>query len=218
MPQTKVVRALIADDYPFFRLGLRVFLEEQGDVSVVGEAATAHELVERVRSLQPEVILIDLDLPDAGGIAILEELRQLSPASRFVILSRWDDEVHLAAALKEGVEGFVLKNADPQVIILAIRSVSRGERWLQREMTGKLLQEYSRMASGKREAEGVLSPREMEVLKLLALGHRNSEIAYQLFISERTVKAHVSNLLRKLQLSDRMQAAHYAIRNGLIRV
>jgi DNA-binding NarL/FixJ family response regulator len=85
-------------------------------------------------------------------------------------------------------------------------------------MTGKLLQEYSRMASGKREAEGVLSPREMEVLKLLALGHRNSEIAYQLFISERTVKAHVSNLLRKLQLSDRMQAAHYAIRNGLIRV
>jgi len=214
----KGTRVFIADDYPFFRLGLRVFLEETGEMVAVGEAASAREAIERVRSLQPDVVLLDLDLPPEGGLAVLGELRYVSPASRFVVLSRWDDEHHLVAALEHGVEGYVLKNADPQVILLAITAVNRGEHWLQREMTGKLFQEFNRIALGKREVEHLLTARELEVLKLLALGHRNSEIAYQLFISERTVKAHVSNLLRKLHLSDRMQAIHYAIRNGLVRV
>lgn len=218
MAEHTPIRAFIADDYPFFRLGLRVFLEEQGEVKAVGEAGSALETIERVRSLQPDVVLLDHDLPPDGGLITLDRLRALSPDTRYVVLSRWEDEHHLIAALEHRVEGYVLKSADPQVILLAIRAVHRGESWLQRELTGKLVSEFSRLKEGKREAERLLTPREKEVLELLALGHRNAEIAFKLYISERTVKAHVSNMLHKLQLSDRMQAIHYAIRNGLVRV
>jgi len=211
-------RVLIADDYPFFRLGLRVFLEEQGGFKVVGEAASDLEAVERVHSTRPDIILLDLDLPGSGGTSLLERLRAASPDSRFVVLSRWEDEQLLMSALQSGAEGFVLKTADPQVIVLALRAVHRGEQWLQRELTTRLLNHANRMAQGVRIAEQLLTPRELEVLKLLAAGQRNSEIANQLYISERTVKAHVSSMLHKLNLPDRLQAARYAIRNGLVGV
>jgi len=212
------IRILIADDYHFYRYGLRIFLEEQDDLHVVAEAGSSDQALAAVEEFKPDVVLLDLDLPPEGGLHVLREISQRVPHTRVVVLTGLDDEVCLADAIESGACGYVLKDAEPPLILSAVRSVGRGGTWLQREMTGKLFEEFTRLARARREApDRLLTAREVEVLSLLAQGHRNAQIADKLFISERTVKVHITNLFRKLGLSDRVQATRYAIRHRLVR-
>jgi len=214
----KPIRIIIADDYHFYRYGLRVFLEEQQDLSVIAEAGSSDEALSAVTNLKPDVVLLDLDLPPEGGLHVLREINQRAPDSRVIVLTGLDDEICLADAIESGACGYVLKDAEPPLILSAVRSVGHGGTWLQREMTGKLFEEFTRLSRARREApDRLLTAREVEVLSLLAQGHRNAEIADKLFISERTVKVHITNLFRKLGLSDRVQATRYAIRHRLVR-
>jgi DNA-binding NarL/FixJ family response regulator len=211
------VRVLIADDYPFFRRGLRTFIEEQPDVEVVGEAGNAEDLVRLCEELRPDIVLLDLNLNGSDGVALIEMMRQRLPRIKHIVFTSPDDEQALVSCIENGVGGCVMKNADPPVILSAIRAVGSGGHWLQRELTGSLFNEVRRARLGERAA-AVLSDRETEVLKLVAEGLRNYQIAQRLFISERTVKVHVANIFTKLRLHDRVQAARYAIRNGLVRL
>jgi DNA-binding NarL/FixJ family response regulator len=212
------VRILIADDYHFYRYGLRMFLEEQDDLHVVGEAGSSDEALSAVEQLKPDVLLLDLDLAPEGGLHVLREINARIPDTRVIVLTGLDDEICLADAIESGACGYVLKDAEPPLILSAVRTVSRGGTWLQREMTGKLFEEFTRLSRARREApDRLLTAREVEVLSLVALGNRNAQIADKLFISERTVKVHITNLFRKLGLTDRVQATRYAIRHRLVR-
>ncbi len=215
---TTPIRILIADDYHFYRYGLRVFLEEHDDLHVVGEGGSSEDTLSLAETLKPDVLLLDLDLPPEGGLHVLREINARLPEVRVIILTGLDDETCLADAIESGACGYVLKDAEPPLILSAVRSVGKGGTWLQREMTGKLFEEFTRLTQARREApDRLLTAREVEVLSLLAQGHRNAAIADKLFISERTVKVHITNLFRKLGLSDRVQATRYAIRHRLVR-
>jgi DNA-binding NarL/FixJ family response regulator len=213
------IRVLIADDYPFFRRGLRNFIEEQPDMVVVGEAGSASEVVDLCGEERPHIVLLDLDLDGADGIGLIGTLRDRFPEIQHVALITPDDEDVLADCVDYGVAGCIMKNADLPLMLHAIRTVSAGGCWLQREMTGKVFHELRRARRADRdERQVVLSDRETEVLKLLAEGLRNLDIAERLFISERTVKVHVGNIFSKLQVRDRVQATRYAIRSGMVHV
>jgi DNA-binding NarL/FixJ family response regulator len=217
-PKVKPVRVIIADSYHFYRYGLRIFLEEQPDISVVNEAGSSEEALALVAELKPDVVLLDLDLPPEGGLHVMREIAARAPDVGVIVLTGLDDELCLADAIESGARGYVLKDAEPPLILSAVRSVGHGGTWLQREMTGKLFEEFTRLSRARAESpERLLTSREVEVLSLLAQGHRNAEIADKLFISERTVKVHITNLFRKLGLSDRVQATRYAIRHRLVR-
>jgi DNA-binding NarL/FixJ family response regulator len=213
------LRVLIADPYPFFRRGLAAFLEEQSDLAVVGICSDADELLRLCQELRPDVLLLALDLPGFDGVVPLGAILDCSPGSKCVVLAIPGDEEALAACVDSGCAAYVMKNADPSLILHAIRAVKAGGPWLQRELTGSLFQEPRRARGAERDRTRVhLSEREGEVLSLLAEGCRNAEIAKRLFISERTVKVHVSSIFAKLGLEDRVQATRYAIRTGLVRV
>lgn len=208
---------LIVDDYPLFRHGLRALLAEQDDITVVGEAASAAEVEQAVARLRPTVVLLDLDLPDSDGLGIIEQLKRHHPSVRTIVMAGPEDDLSLAEAIEKGAAGYMLKTAGPPLILAAIRTVNEGGTWLQREVTGKLFEEFTRLAQIRRNApHNVLTERETEVLTLLAQGLKNGEIAKRLYITERTVKVHVSNVFRKLGLSDRVQATRYAIRQRLV--
>lgn len=210
---------LIADDYPFYRRGLRVFLEEQPDLAVVGEAGSAEELLRLAEQLKPDVVLLDLDLAGANGTDLVRAVRSRAAATKLVVFITPDDANALAACVEDGADGCIMKNAEPPLILSAVRAVCAGEPWIQREMTGRLFAELRRARQAERERlEAALSDRETEILRLLAEGLRNSQIAQRLFISERTVKVHVANIFSKLGLHDRVQATRYAIRSGLVRL
>lgn len=214
----KPIRIIIADDYHFYRYGLRIFLEEHDDINVVAEAGSSQEALTATVTLKPDVVLLDLDLPPEGGLDVLRKINADCPTTRVIALTGLDDEICLADAIESGASGYVLKDAEPPLILSAVRSVGRGGTWLQREMTGKLFEEFTRLSRARREApDRLLTSREVEVLSLLAQGNRNADIADKLFISERTVKVHITNLFRKLGLGDRVQATRYAIRHRLVR-
>jgi len=214
-----VTTVLIADDYPFFRRGLSAFIREQPGLSVIGEAGTAEELRQRCAELDPHIVLLDPDLDGANGLALIRDLRQRFPRIRLIAFVTPDDEETLTACIEDGVDGCIMKNADPPLILSAVQAVGAGGHWLQREMTGRLFSELRRARQAERERTGaVLSERETEILKLLAEGLRNSQIGERLFISKRTVKVHVANIFGKLGLHDRVQATRYAIRSGLVRL
>jgi DNA-binding NarL/FixJ family response regulator len=213
-----VVRVLIADAYPFFRSGLRAFLADVPGFAVTGESGDAQELLRLCQADQPDVVLLAVDLPGFDGSIPIGLLRDRAPKAKYIALGMPGDEEVLAAVVDSGLDGCVMKNADPPTILSAVRAVSAGGTWLQRELTGELVQELrkTRHSAGRRDVTA-LSKRESEVLSLLAEGLRNAQIAKRLFISERTVKVHVSKIFDKLQLRDRVQAARYAIRTGLVR-
>ena len=213
------ISVVIADDYPFFRRGLTTFIEEQSGLKVVGDAGTGEELLRLCEEVRPHILLLDLHLNGCDGVALIHELRERFPRLRLIAFVSPDDEEALTACIENGVDGCIMKNADPPLILSAVRAVGGGGHWLQREMTGQLFHELRRARQAERErAQAVLSDRETEILKLLAEGLRNSEIAERLFISKRTVKVHVANVFSKLGLHDRVQATRYAIRSGLVRL
>jgi DNA-binding NarL/FixJ family response regulator len=201
---------LLIDDHPIFLEGLRRILEAQEDLEVVGEADTIAGAVEQVRRQRPAVALLDLGLKDGSGLDALPRLLEASPETQVIVLSGYGPETALPA-LRAGARGFVSKDTASSSLLKAVRAVRRGEIWASPQTTGQLVTELFRR---DREEDTPLTPREQEVLRLVGEGKRNPEIAHALDISENTVKTHISSLMRKLAIDDRLQLALHAARLG----
>jgi DNA-binding NarL/FixJ family response regulator len=209
------IKVLVVDDHQVVRRGLCTFLEVQDDIEVVGEAADGAEGVARAEELRPDVVLMDVKMPVMDGVEALRRLRELGNPARVLIVTSFTEQRTVVPALRAGAAGYVYKDVDPDALAGAIRSVDAGHVLLQQEVAGALLSEE---ASGPAQGRGgSLTEREREVLGLIADGRSNREIARALVLSEKTVKTHVSNILMKLDLADRTQAALWAVRHGLTR-
>ena len=211
---TETIHVFIADDHAVVREGLRALISTEPGIEVVGEAADGGEAVARVRSLQPDVILLDLVMPHKSGIEAISEITQENPEARILVLTSFADDDKVFPAIKAGALGYLLKDSSSQALIQAIREVYQGESSLHPTIARKLIREILRPSTAA-PAENLLTEREVAVLKLIAEGLSNQEIAETLVISERTVSSHVSNILAKLHLANRTQAAVYALREGL---
>jgi DNA-binding NarL/FixJ family response regulator len=210
------IRILVADDHPMLREGLIAVLSTQQDLEVVGEAADGSEVVRLADSLKPDVILLDLEMPELSGVAALEKLRDAGSTARTIIFTAYDTDERILGALRAGARGYLLKGAARTEIFNAIRTVHAGGSLLQPVVISKLLQTMSR--GERREETEPLTPRETEVLALLSQGLQNKEISARLFISERTVKFHVSSLMHKLGADNRTETVTIAAQRGLIQL
>jgi NarL family two-component system response regulator LiaR len=208
------IRILITDDHAVVREGQRALIETEPGMEVIGEAADGVEAVEKARALQPDVILLDLLMPRLGGVEAIHQIKARDSDTRILVLTSFSEDERVYAAIKAGALGYLLKDASPQEILAAIREVHRGEPSLPPAIAHKLMSELQRTSSLP-PTEDPLTERELEILKLVAQGLPNLEIAERLVISERTVRTHVSNILAKLHLANRTQAALYALREGL---
>jgi NarL family two-component system response regulator LiaR len=226
-----VVNILIVDDHTLFRTGARKMLEAEEDMRVVGEAATGREALEQARELMPDVILMDIKMPDplaadprsASGQALdgIEATRRLSremPHVGVIFCTMFEDDEFVFAGLQAGGRGYILKDDDPETMLRAIRAVSHGESLLGPTIAQKVMRQFSAVPDEQTPLYDDLTPRELEVLKLIAEGLANREIAEELTISEKTVKNHINNIFSKLHINDRSQAMLYAIRKGLAKV
>jgi NarL family two-component system response regulator LiaR len=220
------IRVLIVDDHPMVRQGLRTFLELHDEIEVMGEAANGLEAVELVRQLLPDVVLMDLVMPHLDGIAATRQIRALSPTTQVLALTSFAEDDKVFHAIEAGALGYLLKDVNPDDLVKAIQAAQRGEVQLHPDITKRLMQQVVARAgqpsAGERTNSGAtdlaeLTERELDVLRLIAKGLNNREIAEQLTISEKTVKTHVSSILSKLHLTDRTQAAIYALRAGLVK-
>ncbi|WP_248962345.1 response regulator [Sphaerisporangium perillae] len=211
-----MIRVLIADDHPIVRQGLRTFLDLQGDLEVVGEAADGAEAVALVGALSPDVLLLDLKMPVLDGLGALRELSGQGLRMRVIVLTSVSDRDDVAPAMRAGASGFLYKDVDPAALVQAVRSVHGGQILLAPEAAEAMLSGPSSSDQAAVPAPfAVLTDREREVLALIASGRSNREIARHLVVAEKTVKTHVSNVLMKLGVQDRTQAALYAVRHGL---
>jgi NarL family two-component system response regulator LiaR len=208
------IRVLVADDHAIIRKGIRVMLEVVPDLEVVGEAMNGREAVIKAEELQPDVILMDLVMPEMDGIEATRRIKAQQPEARILVLTTFAGEEKIFPAIKAGALGYQLKDSGPAELVEAIRQVNSGESSLHPLIARKVLQELSRPAE-QPPTRDPLTPREVEVLRLVAQGLENQEIAATLVISDATVRTHVSNILSKLHLASRTQAALYALREGL---
>jgi NarL family two-component system response regulator LiaR len=208
------VRVLVTDDHVIVRTGIRAVLEVVPDIDVVGEAANGREAIVEARRLQPDVILMDLVMPEMDGIEAIQRIKSQQPGARILVLTTFAGEDLVFPAIKAGALGYQLKDSGPEELVQAIREVFRGESSLHPVIARKVLQELSR-PSERPPTSDPLTEREVEVLRLVAQGWQNAEIAEKLVISGATVRTHVSNILSKLHLASRTQAALYALREGL---
>jgi two-component system, NarL family, response regulator LiaR len=207
------IRVLIVDDHGMVREGLRAYLELESDIQVVGEARDGQEGVHRAQELQPDVVLMDLVMPKMDGVDATSRIKQQRPQTHVIILTSFLDDERVVPAIKAGATSYLLKDVAAGDLARAIRGAWAGQAQLHPEVARRLMQQVT--APRKQEAGAQLTEREREVLRLLAEGRSNKEIARSLVVSERTVKGHVSNILGKLGLQDRTQAALYAVRHGL---
>ena len=216
------LRVLIVDDHGLFRKGLQMVLEQEPDLTVVGEAADGHEAADRAQELMPDVVLMDVRMPKRTGIEATKQIKELLPHAKILMLTISDEEADLYDAIKAGASGYLLKEINTEEVADAIRSVWAGQSRISPSMAAKLLSEFQAMSKRAEERSQVPSPklteREMEVLRLVARGLNNRDIAKELFISENTVKNHIRNILEKLQLHSRMEAVVHAVREGLLEI
>ena len=208
---TPRIRVLIVDDHAVVRRGLRSFLDLQPDMEVVGEAADGAAGEEMTANLHPDVVLMDLVMPDTDGIATIRRLREARGKPTVLVLTSFLDDVHVFSALQAGAAGYLLKDVQPDELVRAIRQVHAGESALHPKVAARLVQHTAQPAGF-----ADFTPRERDVLRLLAEGFANKEIAHRLSLSQKTVKTHVSNILQKLGVADRTQAALFAVRRGLV--
>lgn len=212
------ITVVLADDHVLMRKGLRKILEMEEDIEVIDEASDGIEAIEKVIDKKPQVLLLDINMPKLNGIEVTKSLREKDVDSQIVILMIYDDREYLLELLKLGISGYVLKDIEPQGLIEAVRSASRGETYIQPNLTRALVAEYNRLTQpvSNNDVRKNLTAREKEVLADIAKGMSNREISINLGISEKTVKNHVSSILRKLDLMDRTQAAVFAIKNRIV--
>ena len=210
------IRILVADDHPVVRDGLVAMLSTQPDFLVVAEASSGLEAVHKAASFQPDVLLLDLEMPDMDGVEALRQLRARYPELRALVFTAFDTDERILGAVKAGAQGYLLKGAPRDELFRAIRVVSAGGSLLEPVVASKLLHHVSSPPSPEPPAWKALTEREMEVLRLLAQGKANKEIASQLVISERTVKFHVSSIMNKLGAGNRTEAVTLAAQGGLI--
>jgi two-component system, NarL family, response regulator NreC len=207
-------RILIVDDHAIVRAGLRLLVDAEEDLETVGEAGDGREAIFEARSSKPDVILMDVLMPEQGGIETLPTLLRERPEVKVLILSMEDDPRYVRAAFASGASGYVLKEAADKELVDAIREVARGGRYVHPELGARLID--AEVAAERKAEEDPLSEGEHEILRLLALGHTNLEIAKQLFISVRTAETHRAHIMQKLRLSTRAELVSYALANGLL--
>lgn len=213
--ESNTARVLLVDDHAVVRQGLRTFLDLQDDITVVGEARDGVEALALAQELNPDVVLMDLIMPRMDGIEAVRRIKATRPQIQIIVLTSFGDDQKVFAAIRAGATGFLLKDISPHELAVAIRAARRGEASLAPGIATKLLQEIAVGASPATE-EQALTEREHAVLALIAQGRSNRQISEELTISEKTVKTHVSNILTKLHLEDRTQAAIYALKEGLV--
>jgi DNA-binding NarL/FixJ family response regulator len=219
LPDEKAeVRVVVVDDHDLFRTGLKTLLEEQG-VDVVGEAPNGQTAIRLVSELAPDVVVMDLNMPGLTGVETTRALAGVAPLTRVVVLTISADDEDVMNAVMAGACGYLLKDSSIQDLIVGIRAAAAGESLISPQIAAKLLRRLRSQSSSEEAAETIraeLSDREIEVLKLIANGNDNAQIARELFISPKTVKNHISNILMKLQIENRIQAAVYAVRSGIV--
>ena len=211
------IGVLIVDDHTLFRRGVRRMLEAEEDMSVLGEAATGREALQMARELMPDVILMDIQMPEMDGIEATRTLHREMPHIGIVFVTMHANDEFVFRGLQAGGRGYILKDADPESMLRAIRAVANGESLLGTSVAQKVMRQFAALDKAQAPLVDRLTPREVEVLKLIASGMSNKEIAAQLSISEKTVKNHINNIFSKLHLYDRTQATLYAIRTGLVK-
>ena len=209
-----MIKVVLVDDHAVVRSGLRLLLENQADMKVVGEAGNAKDAVFRARALKPDVILLDVVMPGESGIEVLPTLLNESPETKVLVLSMQDDPSYVREAFAAGASGYVLKEAADEEVVSAVREIAAGGRYVHPALGARMV---AADAQERAAAEAdPLSDREREVLRLLALGHTNQEIAHQLYISVRTAESHRAHIMQKLRLSTRAELVRYALAQGLL--
>lgn len=211
------IRVLVADDHTIFREGLCRLLEAEDDITVIGEACSGKECLSQVGKLKPDVLLLDLKMPDPDGLAVLSELGGPESPVRTIVLTASEDERDYVETVRRGARGIVLKQAATERLLEGIRKVHRGEIWIDQRVAAEVVKAMSRPATAPRTRgeKGLLTPREGEIVSLVTQGFRNKEIAEKLSISEQTVKNHLQNIYDKLGVSDRLELALYALHHKL---
>ncbi|QTD43406.1 response regulator transcription factor [Sporosarcina sp. Te-1] len=210
------MRILIVDDHHVVRKGLVFFFRTQQDLEIVGEAVNGKEAVELANSLKPDLILMDLVMPEMDGIEATKRIKQQHPDMKIMMLTSFSDQDHVLPALEAGASGFQLKDIQPDELVTALKKIMNGENQLHPKATSHLMNNFTNRSKQDKERVEELTKRELDVLQEIAKGKSNKEIASSLFITEKTVKTHVSNVLAKLELADRTQAALYAVKHRLV--
>jgi NarL family two-component system response regulator LiaR len=209
------IRIIIADDHQLVRQGLRSFIELQEGIEIVAEATDGLEAIELSRDLSPDVLLLDLRMPGADGVSVCREVKETNPDVKVIILTTFDDAAEIEEALEAGASSYILKDVSPDRLVKVINSVVRGQRTFHPAVAAKIA---DRLLARRQPSFPALSSREIEILGLLAKGYKNKEIARTLWISESTVKTHVSHILQKLDQEDRTKAILFAMQQGLIKI
>jgi two-component system, NarL family, nitrate/nitrite response regulator NarL len=213
----QAIRILVADDHAIFRDGLRKLLEGADDVQIVGEASNGVECTKMLAKLKPDILLLDLRMPEKDGLGVLEEVNFDTLPTRVIVLTAAEDDRDVVRAMRLGARGVVLKQSASDLLEKSIRKVHEGEIWLDNRMTAEVIDAFKKSSeAGQRREKPLLSDREKEIVQLVAQGFRNREIGEKLFISEQTVKNHLHNIFDKLGVSDRLELALYAIHHRLI--
>jgi len=211
------IRILLADDHPIFRDGVRRLLEQEDEVEIIGEASDGNECVQMLTKLKPDVLLLDLRMPEKDGLAVLEEVNFESLGTRVIVLTATEDDNEVVRAMRLGARGVVLKQSATDLLLKSIKKVQSGEIWLDNRMTAEVMRAFAKSSeAGPRREKPLLSDREREIVQLVAQGFRNREIGEKLFISEQTVKNHLHNIFDKLGVSDRLELALYALHHKII--
>ena len=214
------IRVLLVDDHTLFREGMKALLSRQEFIEIIGEAGSGAEGIKKTLELDPDVVLMDLNMPDITGVEALKKILEAKPHMRVLILTVSEDDEDLFNAVRAGAMGYLLKNVESERLISSVQQVAQGEATVSGALTDKIFSEFRAMSSGSRLKDraspgDILSKREKEILIHISKGESNKEIAHSLFIAESTVKIHVQNILRKLNLNSRVQAAVYAVEQGL---
>lgn len=210
------IKVMIAEDHTMIREGLKQLLELEPDIRVIADFADGKTAVENYLKVRPDVVVLDINMPILNGLEALERIKAMDGSARVVMLTIHHDRQYLLKALELGALGYILKDAEAAVLIDAVRNAHAGQTYIQPSMAGELVHEYKRMRKGSDTPQSLLTDRETEVLRLLSKGMLNKEIANALYISEKTVKNHISSIFRKLDVQDRTQAAVYAIKNKIV--